>query len=78
MTGKTSTVPVPASERMRLYRQRRRKGVRIVRIPLQATNINDLIQLGLLKQHERKEEAALRAAVLVLLREALEARDWRS
>jgi hypothetical protein len=66
------------SERMRLYRQRRREGVRIVRIPLHVTNINDLIQFGLLKQHEHKEEAALRAAVLILLREALEARDWRS
>ena len=32
-------MPVPAPERMRLYRQRRRQGVRFVRIPLHVTNI---------------------------------------
>ena len=50
----------------------------MVRIPLHVTNIDHLIQFGLLKQHEREDEEALRAAVLVVLREALEARDWRS
>lgn len=51
MTGKTRTVPIPVSERMRLYRQRRRQGMRLVRLPLQVTNIDDLV-LGLLKQDE--------------------------
>jgi hypothetical protein len=50
----------------------------MVRIPLRVTDINDLIQFGLLKQHECKDQEALRSAVLGLLREALEARDWRS
>jgi hypothetical protein len=57
---------------MRLYRERRRQGVRLVRIPLQVTNIDDLIQLGLLKQDERHNEEALRAAVLRLVHQAVE------
>jgi hypothetical protein len=76
--NKTSTVPVPVSKRMRLYRQRRRQGVRLIRIPLRVTTINELIEFGLLKQDERQDEEALRGAVLILLREGLEARDWRS
>ena len=69
-------MPVPAFERMHLYRQRRRLGVRFVRIPLHVTNIDELIQLGLLKQDERQDEEALRAAVLVLFHQLLEkARD---
>jgi hypothetical protein len=72
MTGETKTVPAPVSERMRLYRERRRQGVRLVRVPLRVTNIDDLVQLGLLKQDERQNEEALRAAVLGLLHQALE------
>ena len=76
MIGKTRTVPVPVSERMRLYRQRRRQGIRFVRIPLHVTSIDDLIWFGLLKQEQRQDEEALRAAVLILLHQALEeARD---
>jgi hypothetical protein len=68
--------PVPVSERMRLYRQRRRQGVRLVRIPLQVTDIDDLIHLGLLRQDERQDEEAARAAVLRLFHQALDgARD---
>ena len=64
------------SERMRLYRQRRRQDERFVRIPLHVSNIEDLIWFGLLKQDERQDEEALRAAVLVLFHQALEeARD---
>jgi hypothetical protein len=78
MIGKTRITPAPVSERMRLYRERRRQGVRLIRIPLHVTTINELIQFGLLKQDEPQDEEALRGAVLVLLREGLEARDWRS
>jgi hypothetical protein len=78
MIGETRNVPVPVSERMRLYRERRRQGVRLIRIPLHVTTINEFIEFGLLKQDERQDEEALRDAVLILLREGLEARDWRS
>ena len=71
-------MPASVTERMRVYRQRRREGIRLVRIPLHVTNIEDLIQFGLLKQDERQDEESLRAAVLLLLREALDARDWRT
>jgi hypothetical protein len=62
----------PTSERMRAYRERRRQRVRLVRIPLQVTNIDELVQLGLLKQDERQNEEALRAAILGLLHQASE------
>lgn len=65
-------MPVPAAERMRSYRQRRRQGIQFVRIPIRVTNIDDLIQLGLLKRDARQDEEALRAAVLVLLHQALD------
>jgi hypothetical protein len=57
---------------MRLYRQRRRQGIRMLRIPLDVRNVDDLVQLGLLKQDKRQDEEALRAVVLVLLQQALE------
>jgi hypothetical protein len=47
-----------------------------VRIPLHVTNIDDLIHLGLLRQDERQDEEAVRAAVLRLVHQALDgARD---
>jgi hypothetical protein len=41
--------PSDAAERMRLYRKRRRQGMRYVRIPLHVTEIDTLIRMGLLK-----------------------------
>jgi hypothetical protein len=35
-----------AAERMRLYRKRRRQGLRYIRIPLHVTEIDDLIRLA--------------------------------
>jgi hypothetical protein len=44
----------------------------MLRIPLDVRNVDDLVQLGLLKQDKRQDEEALRAVVLVLLQQALE------
>ena len=52
---------------MRLYRKRRRYGMQFVRIPLQVTDIDDLIRMGLLKEEERHDAEALKIAVLNLV-----------
>jgi hypothetical protein len=46
---------------MRLYRKRRRQGLRYVRIPLHVTEIDDLIRMGLLEEAGRRDAEALQA-----------------
>jgi len=48
----------PTAERMRRYRQRRRQGLQCVPIPLQVTEVDDLIRLGLLKKEQREDQEA--------------------
>ena len=43
MELKMTKMPGSAAERMRLYRQRRRRGIQYVRIPLHVTEIVELI-----------------------------------
>jgi hypothetical protein len=57
---------------MRLYRRRRRHGIRIVRVPLRVTDIDSLIQAGRLGVHERDDAKAIGKAVSRLFRMALE------
>jgi hypothetical protein len=61
-----------ASDRMRLYRQRHRQGLRYVRIPLHVTQIDDLIRMGRLKEDQRQDAEALQAAVMGLFQMALD------
>jgi hypothetical protein len=64
----------PAAERMRLYRQRRRRGVQYVRIPLHITEIDELIHspIGRWKGDDPRTEAeVVQAAVLTLVYRAL-------
>jgi hypothetical protein len=42
-------------------------GLRLLRIPLHVTDINAFIRLGLLKEHDRLDEEALRTAVMSLV-----------
>jgi hypothetical protein len=65
---------IPVAERMRLYRERRRQGLRYVRIPLHVTEVDSLIRLGVLKEEQRHEPEALQTAVLGLIYRALEDR----
>jgi hypothetical protein len=65
-----------AARRMRLYRERRRRGLRSVRIPLHVTEVGDLIRLGILKGEKREDPEALRDAVLNLIRRALDDMRW--
>jgi hypothetical protein len=60
------------AERMRRYRKRRRQGIRIVRVPLRVTEINDLIRMDRLDQDQRHDPEAIQAAVLVVLHGALD------
>ena len=63
-----------AAERMRLYRQRRRRGIQFVRIPLHVTEIDQLIhgQIGRLKDDPRTDAEVVQAAVLTLVYQALD------
>ena len=62
----------PAAQRMRLYRKRRREGVRYVPVPLDVVDIDGLIRIRLLKEDQRQDIDALRAAVLTLVYRAIE------
>jgi len=62
---------------MRLYRQRRRQGLRCISIPLHVTEVlHDLIRLGILREEQREDSEALRAAVFRLIRQALDEMRW--
>jgi hypothetical protein len=57
----------PAAERMRLYRQRQRDGVRCITIELRYFEIYDLISLGLLRYEMRNNIQAIEHALHKLL-----------
>ena len=60
------------AERMRLYRKRRRQGLRYVRVPLYPTEIDDLIRMRFLKEDQRQDPEAVQAAVMGVIYRALE------
>jgi hypothetical protein len=66
-----------AAERMRLYRQRRRDGVRCVLIELRDFEIYDLIILGLLRYETRNNIQAIEHALHKLLDQALDENESR-
>jgi hypothetical protein len=53
----------PAAERMRRHRERRRDGLRCLAIELRVTEIDALIDRGLLKSDTRNDEAAIKEAL---------------
>jgi hypothetical protein len=72
------TPPAPigpsAAERMRAHRERRRKGLRCLTIELRATEVEVLIQKGLLKAAARNDLYAVREALYRHLDDTLNAR----
>jgi len=64
--------PSPAAQRMRRYRKHRRQGLRSVRILLDETDIDALINMRLLKEDQRQDAQALQNALLGLLYQAEE------
>ena len=59
----------PEAERMRLYRKRRREGMRYVRIPLliHVTKIDELVRLGFLRGEQCQDPEALQMAVMGII-----------
>ena len=53
----------PAAERMRRHRERRREGLRCLAIELRETEIDVLVQKGLLKADARNDACAVREAM---------------
>lgn len=53
----------PAAERMRLHRERRRRGLRCLMIELRETEIDALIRMGLLTAEARDNLPAVRHAL---------------
>ena len=62
LTGRDSVLAISAQERMRLYRMRRRNGLRSVQVLLHETEIDSLISKGFLKPGRRHNHAAVERA----------------
>jgi hypothetical protein len=55
--------PTPAGERMRRYRERRRRGLSCIRVQLRQNEVDALIACGLLHPDERQDRIALATAL---------------
>ena len=65
--------PSPAAERMRRHRERRRDGLRCLIIELRETEIDALIQRGLLNNETRGDPSAIIDALYAFLDDTLDA-----
>jgi hypothetical protein len=61
-----------AAERMRLHRERRRKGLRCLLIELRETEVDALIRKGLLKSETRNNSRAVTDALYAFLDRTLD------
>jgi len=52
---------------MRRYRKERLPGLRWIRMPIDVTDINAFIRIGLLKNDQRQDDEAVRTAVMSLV-----------
>jgi hypothetical protein len=75
----TNNIPPtsPAAERMRRHRQRRRDGLRCLIIELRETEIDALVQKGILKPEMRNDLEAIIDALYVHLEKTLEQTSLR-
>ena len=64
--------PTPAAERMRRHRERRRDGMRCLWLELRDTEIDALVQSGLLKAETRNDQNAIADALYEHLERTLE------
>jgi hypothetical protein len=74
MSSNPTKASFTAAERVRLYRKRRREGMRYVRVLLSAPEIDSLVRMGLLRQERRRDPEALQDAVGALFDWALDDR----
>jgi hypothetical protein len=64
MTGTIITPPISAAaERMRRHRRRRRNGLRCIVVQLRETEIDALVQKGMLKPEMRNDTPAIQTAI---------------
>ena len=56
-------VRTPAADRMRLYRERRRNGLRCIMVLLRETEIDALVHSGLLNRGRREDPNAILKAL---------------
>jgi hypothetical protein len=61
----------PPAERMRLHRERRRKGLRCIMIELRETEIDALVRRGSLKEAGRNDLNAIRESLYSFLDQTL-------
>ncbi len=59
----TNNARTPAAERMRLHRERRRRGLGCLMIQLRETEVDALIRRGLLAQETRNDKNAVLKAL---------------
>jgi hypothetical protein len=63
MSSKAPKEPLPAAERMRVHRTRRRNGFCCVRVLLHETEIDSLIEKDFLKAERRHDHDAVQDAI---------------
>ena len=68
----TNASPSPAAERMRRHRERRRDGMRCLRVELRDTEIDALVRKGLLKPETRHDQNAIADALYDYLERTLD------
>jgi hypothetical protein len=71
-TEGTTPASSPAAERMRRHRERRRDGLRCLMIELRETEIDALVQKGLLMRDNSQNPEAIIAALYELLDRTLD------
>ncbi len=71
-------VPSPGAMRMRRSRERRREGLRCLRVELRATEIDALIRKGLLKSETRNERKVILQALDAFLEDNLDGPPTRN
>jgi hypothetical protein len=65
-------VPSPAAMRMRRSRERRREGLRCIRVELRETEISALVRIGLLERDARNNRIAVLKALYGFLERELD------
>ena len=65
--GAPLRAPSAGAERMRQYRERQRKGMRCVRIQLDATEVDVLVRRGYLEAKDRDNGKAVQTAAAIFV-----------
>jgi hypothetical protein len=69
--SKNGKAPTSASERMRRYRKRQRRGQRIIRLQIGPNEIEGLVSRGFLGPGDREDASAIEFGMSAFIDEAL-------